>query len=428
MLVLLITSCTNVTVSVSCSGPVASFGNASNNLTVNFTDMTTNGPTSWAWDFGDGNASTLQNPTHTYTSPGTYTVCLTATNGCATSPTDNVCQSVTVSNTACSAPTAAFNHSISNFTVNFTDVTGNMPTAWSWDFGNGITSTLQNPTHTYSTPGTYTVCLIATNGCANTPNDTICESITVTGNCSSPVSDYSTTGTNLTIDFADLSTGMPTTWSWDFGDGSSSNLQNPSYTYAAAGSYTVCLVTTNACGTNTVCNTIVVGCTPPNADFGATLANFDVTFVDASSAPDPILSWMWDFGDGNTSTVQSPTHTYTTNGTYTVCLTVTTTCATDSTCQTFTFANSVEENLLQSALEVYPNPTAENFFLEIPEQVSSDLTVELFDFSGKLVLSEVIQKGITKHQVEMNDLADGLYHLRVYNDQEAASFKVIRTR
>ena len=150
--------------------PVASFtatpttGTAP--LTVNFTDQSTNNPTSWQWDFGDGNTSTQQNPSHTYNNSGNYTVGLTATNDYG-SNTKTQNGFIVVSGGGGSAPLAAFTATPTTgtapLTVNFTDQSTNNPTSWQWDFGDGNTSTQQNPSHTYNNNGTYTVSLTATN-------------------------------------------------------------------------------------------------------------------------------------------------------------------------------------------------------------------------------------------------------------------------
>jgi|GEM_PF-633135 len=131
-------------------------------LAVAFTDTSTGGPTSWSWDFGDGGSSTEQNPVHTYTALGTYTVSLTASNahgadtetrvayidvGCP--PEANFTANVTEGN----APLA----------VQFNDESTGNVTAWLWDFGDSNMSTVQNPVHTYESPGNYSVSLTASN-------------------------------------------------------------------------------------------------------------------------------------------------------------------------------------------------------------------------------------------------------------------------
>lgn len=127
---------------------------------------------SWAWDFGDSNTSTLENPSHVYAAAGSYTASLTiGLDGGSSAPVTHI---VPVS--AGGPPVAAFSFSPSTIyvptTVNFTDLSTNTPTSWLWDFGDGHTSTLQNPSHVYAAAGSYTVTLTATNGSGSTRSRT----------------------------------------------------------------------------------------------------------------------------------------------------------------------------------------------------------------------------------------------------------------
>jgi PKD repeat protein len=142
-------------------------------LTVQFTDKSTGcpsdptlgKPTGWKWDFGDGGISTLQHPSHTYANVGTYNVTLTVTNNCG-SDTATKTDYIKVADVN---PTADFIGTppigCAPLTVNFNDTSTGGPTSWQWDFGDGGTSTLQHPSHTYASPGTYTVKLTVTNNC-----------------------------------------------------------------------------------------------------------------------------------------------------------------------------------------------------------------------------------------------------------------------
>lgn len=137
-------------------------------VNVAFTDQSTGTGTSWSWDFGDGGSSTLQNPSHAYAAPGTYAVSLTV-NGPGCGDTETKAGYVTVG----SAPTAAFSASTTSgaapLQVDFTDLSSGAPTGWSWDFGDGGSATTQDAGHLYTTPGTYTVTLTATNTCGSDP-------------------------------------------------------------------------------------------------------------------------------------------------------------------------------------------------------------------------------------------------------------------
>jgi PKD repeat protein len=233
-------------------------------LAVSLTDTSTGSPTSWAWDFGNGQTSTLQNPSTTYTSAGTYTVSLTASNaGGSSAPAT---QTITVSAAPPPAPTASFTASPTSgtapLTVSFTDTSTGSPTSWAWDFGNGQTSTLQNPSTTYGGAGTYTVSLTASNAGGSSAPTT--RTITLTpAPPPAPTASFTASPTSgtapLTVTLTDTSTGSPTSWAWNFGNGQTSTLQNPSVTYASAGTYTVSLTASNANGPSTpVTQTITV--------------------------------------------------------------------------------------------------------------------------------------------------------------------------
>jgi PKD repeat protein len=148
-----------------------------------------------------------------------------------------------------------------------------------------------------------------------------------------PTAGFSYSAIDLTVSFTDQSTdsdGEIASWSWDFGDGNSSTLQNPSHTYASDGNFTVTLTVTDDDGaTGNVSKNVTVSTSgttndPPVANFTYTANGLEVTFTDTSTDSDGnIIGWSWNFGDGNTSTNQNTSHTYGSGGTYTVSLTVT---------------------------------------------------------------------------------------------------------
>ena len=224
-------------------------------LAVNFRDTSTDNPATWSWTFGDGQTSTLQNPVDTYTAAGIYTVSLTVTNANG-SDTETKTGFVTANGYP---PAAAFTGTPTTGTaplsVTFTDQSTNSPTTWSWTFGDGQTSTAQNPVHIYQAAGTYTVTMTATNAYGS-DGETKTNYITVTQAGQVPVANFVGSPTSgkapLTVQFTDLSTNNPTTWSWNFGDRTTSTLKNPSHVYTKRGSYTVTLTVRNAHGSNTM--------------------------------------------------------------------------------------------------------------------------------------------------------------------------------
>jgi len=226
--------------------PIANFTSAVDIGEVTFTNLSTNANGCYFWDFGDGVTSNEENPVHIYTIADTYSVCLTAENPYGT---DVQCNNVTV----ILPPDAAFTYA-GDPIVNFTDLTVNDPTSWGWNFGDGSTSTLQNPTHTFTTDATFTVCLTATNALGF---EVYCLPVTIDSTSAlMPAANFSVDFSALTGIFTDLSTNDPTSWSWNFGDASTSTDQNPSHSYAVNGSYNVCLTATNDFGSNEFCKVI----------------------------------------------------------------------------------------------------------------------------------------------------------------------------
>jgi PKD repeat protein len=229
--------------------PVADFSfDASNDPSVAFTDLSLGGPNAWSWDFDDGSTSTLQHPTHTFANPGTYNVCLTASNFVGNS--QPYCQDVTIVN---AAPIALFLVNTSNDpTIQLDEFSLNNPTAWSWDFGDGGTSTLQEPEHTYDLAGQYEICLIASNAYGS---DTSCQNINIVNYLPIPLFLYDVHVNNI-VTFENLTAaGNPaaTTYKWEFGlNGDTSIAPEPSYNYPlTGGTFHVCLTASNAVGSST---------------------------------------------------------------------------------------------------------------------------------------------------------------------------------
>jgi PKD repeat protein len=170
------------------------------------------------------------------------------------------------------------------------------PMTWNWDFGDGVgTSTEQNPTYKYSTNDTYPVTLTVTdeNGSSTCVNQVTVNSASIIMPVASFTANTDVVETPLIIRFSDTSQNIPTTWSWDFGDGGTSNEQNPTYIYSEAGTYIVTLTVSNENGSSTCINNVAVDIpdtAPPAASFNTSKAGLIVSFFDTSvETPDRII-------------------------------------------------------------------------------------------------------------------------------------------
>ena len=317
--------------------PTADFSVSCVDLTCVFTDQSTD-PNSqvahgevggWYWTFGDGGTGLSPNWTHTYSAAGTYTVELRVDDRFEAS---TISKPVTVA--VNQPPTAAFTSSCPllscTFTDGSTDADGRV-VAWSWDFGDGATSTSQNPSHTYDAGATriYTVRLTVTDDGGKTAS--VSTSVTVSSEPNQPpTAAFASSCGGLSCRFSLWDDTDPdgyiVAWSWSFGDGATSSDRNPPHTYESAGTYTVRLtVTDNRGATASASRSFTV---PPNvgptAAFTFACSGLACTFTDQSTDPDGrVVAWSWRFGDGATSTDQNPSHTYDADGTYWMDLEVT---------------------------------------------------------------------------------------------------------
>ncbi|MBI5325738.1 MAG: PKD domain-containing protein [Ignavibacteriae bacterium] len=208
-------------------------------LAVQFSDSSKGNPNSWWWDFGDGKNSSEKNPLHIYNNTGSYRVTLTASNADNqdTESKDKYINVISIQGEFSATPLEG----IQPLEVQFTDHTKGTATSWLWDFGDGETSPEQSPKHTYTDAGIYTVILIVKNqedSSVVSKNDYISVYELFGASFSA---DTNSGLIPLTVNFTDLSFGNPISWTWNFGDGGTSQQQNPSHVYTVQGIYNVSL-------------------------------------------------------------------------------------------------------------------------------------------------------------------------------------------
>ncbi|MDP1622157.1 MAG: PKD domain-containing protein [Bacteroidales bacterium] len=231
-----------------CTNPVAGFSFTINSHDVQFNDNSSPAQ-SWYWTFGDGSSSSEQNPSHHYTNPGDYQVCLEIEDSCGTSTHCDII------NIECTLPQTGFIYDDSYKTVEFTDTSlCPYPIAWFWEFGDSSTSAEQNPVHTYSDCGFYNVCLTISDSCGQ---NMTCEWIGVCSTMKPEFTSSQNETNNLMIAFEDHTAGA-TWWRWEFGDGKTSAKQNPVHLYEKYGEYEVCLTAGNASDQETACHPLKV--------------------------------------------------------------------------------------------------------------------------------------------------------------------------
>ena len=400
------TVCTQISL---CAPPVTNFGFSATGLSVAFSDSSQGATQWWMWDFGDGNTDTTANPNHSYTTSGLYTVCLVTQSACGAF--DTLCTQVL----ACVDPSAQFTSSyISPDSVAFSDGS-TQASSWFWDFGDGNTDTVASPTHVYTTSGQYTVCLIVTNLCGS---DTTCMTQNIC--LVPPVASFTSSTNELVATFTDGSSNAAS-WSWDFGDGNTSTMQNPTHTYGANGDFVVCLSVTDLCGNSvTQCDTLTI-CASPSTSFSLSLGGNggEATFSDMSTLA---TSWSWDFGDGNTSTMQNPVHNYDSSGNYIVCLTASNSCGSDTFCLAIVVTVVGLEDVLPGAqLQIFPNPAHDfaNIQILAPGQ-SGSYRISLFDMPGRQLLQ---REGNFNERLRIptSGLSKGVYFYRIeYKDKAVA--------
>lgn len=460
--------CLGITDYENCNGATycaADFGVSlidSASFTYQFADNSYGEDISYQWYFGDGGSSTEQNPTHSYQTEGVYIVGLTITTSDSCTAYQTYHLMVGDGQLNCFAY-FGYEYSLQDsFAVSFTDYSisfaGSQILSWEWNFGDGATSTEQNPVHTYAGTGFYDVSL----------------NITTADSCSSsllmnvPVDIYPGLPTcyayfwleqspndSLNFQFMDMSSSTASAWYWSFGDGSSSTEQNPTHTYTEPGVYLVSLTVTDSINNCTNAYSMLVQSDYDIYYGGACQALFipqvnglDVQFYDFSF-PLPAAEYLWDFGDGNTSTDANPLHQYQQTGVYTVLLTITTTDGCTSSFSVtmdlaqgnfwgnsepsalFITTSSTDEAAKTglSELRLFPNPASEVANLSFTNVNENEpLHLTLHNATGQMVWTANIQsiRGTQLVQIPTAGLPAGLYLLQLSGNSGQQTLKLVR--
>jgi len=409
--------CITVTVANQPNPPIAQFTadvqSGCESISVQFTDLSTNNPTEWLWDFGDGNTSTEQSPLHTYNAPGQYTVSLTVSNAdgedvAETEGYITVWQNPTVE----LSMTPTSNESASDGSVTANAGGGSSPYLYEWSNG-ALGANLIDVT-----PGDYCVTVYDANGCSVTA----CIAVTVNTGDPLPVASFSMSVASgcapLSVLFTDESTNEPTSWSWEFGDGNSSSEQNPTHTYATPGIYTVELTVENTAGSDSyVWESAVEVYEIPEITVDVTNASGETVadgsasiIITGGSAPYSIV-WSNNATDNSIENMLP--------GNYSVLVVDANGCI--ATSPVYIGWNVSVAPVVVAGIKVHPNPSDTYIMVESTGFVASN--IEITDVLGKTIFRTKATANITR--IDVSDLNAGIYFVSTTSNNKKFVQKII---
>lgn len=233
------------------------------------------------------------------------------------------------------------------------------------------------------------------------------------GICNTTTACFGTTANGMSPTFNAGATHNPdATYTWDYGNSTTGTGMSTSNTYTTPGTYSVCLIVTDSCGTDTTCSNVDICSTPGVASFTSASDSLIASFA-ATGSTNSNPTYAWDFGDGSTGTGATATHTYADSGTFNVCLVLTDDCGADTTCTTITVTLppvSISDDLKIEGLNIYPNPAKD--FVIIKTKSVNIMDVQLYDLQGQLLLDD---KNVptAEYKIARGDLAKGAYFIRI---------------
>jgi len=411
--------------------------------------------TSWYWSFGDGATSTDPQPLHNYNEPGWYVVCLTAAStyeqqgGGVFTCVDTLCQEVFIPGEAgpCDSINAFFEVGVDGAVASFFNVLSDPQYSYYWQFGDGSVDFGPNPVHTYPGPGTYEACLLMWAWDPQTQDSCFadhCVDVVIGGGdpCDQLQAGFTANVGNATVWFSNNTsgTGFQTTWSWDFGDGTTSTDAQPTHVFPGLGSYEVCLTATSiyelqgggviTCQ-DTYCQVVITGVSSPCdsvfLDFDWSAQGTSVLF---EATPSPGASFHWYFGDGTNGLGSPITHLYEPGqDSIWVCLVgwyvipgTSDSCAVEH-CELVQLALSTTDTHSRTDLVAYPIPFSDALVIE-GAVLSGPAEVIVLDIAGRQVHSETVRGGGPREVLALPDLATGQYLLRLISPRGNASLRV----
>lgn len=441
-----------------------------------FTDLSTNAPTNWLWDFGDATTSTLQSPSHTYTASGTYTVTLTASNSFGLDTYTEVSYitiSLPVAPQAtnvdiCPGNTADLIAAGTDSLVWFTQPVGGLPVFT----GSTYTTPVLNTTTTY-----YVESDIYPSAQFGGPQDNTIGggSYFVNTNyhnlifdCSAPVKlvsvlvyaqgagtriitlmdNFGTVLNSVSVNIPDgtsrvtLNFDLPVGTNLELGCEGNVNLYRNNSgalfpfniggvvsitgTNAGAAGYYYYFYDWELQGAPCVSARTAVTANVANivADFSYVVSAVTYTFTDLSTGA---ITWTWDFDDGTSSSLQNPVHTYTANGTYTVTLVVSDGTCSSTITQTVIITSVGIDDLTESgAIFTYPNPVTSQLVINFGNLKNSSSVIRINNSLGQLVSETKVTAPGTTHTLDVTSLAPGIYELSVTGDEKSFVQKIVK--
>lgn len=394
--------------------------------TFNFSAVNAQNEITYSWDFGDGNVSSNPASSNTYNQSGLYTVTLVVSNQCGSDTVETQIEvgcfgtpngSISPINTTICAG------DVQEIIVGFTNPAMGPYFDLQWEESTDNTTFTPMAGETDDTlaaspiVSTFYRCVISCGASGQSIETNVAELVVQTSN----VDSITSTNTNNDYQFDVVGAQNIATYAWDFGDGNTSILPNPQHVYQDTGWFTVTLTSTAFCGEEIVSLKLVyVECTGPAEITQITQTNIGLQYTFEAIGGTANTTYFWSFGDGSSvSGGKTVTHTYASDGFYSVLLIAENDCGDGQFVLTFQIALGVDQ-IEQMALKVYPNPATDRIVIATNEQLDK---IALYNNHGQLVYQST-SVALGKETLNISHLASGVYHLQVVSGEHIVSRQI----